>query len=347
MDTRMYLKDSNGIDITDQSYNLCGGNNCWVPEVCTTSHAETIVMKKLSPDQYRLELFAVNINTSNPFQVHINCGDFSNLTRIWDSYHCDDPTPLLSDTSTSYMGCNSSITAHLSCGETKTFVFWLFQEDNVVFETCGSNIDTRLYLYNASENTNAKIREEMQTQSINQCDGDDCHWTTVNNRYCDSRKYPESETIPMRNLPAGVYYLDLSAWSSNEYGEYNLQIHCGVDLTEPCNGTLPHCNYVQLGIVQGELKELPYPFDEYVQDGAVYPIGYCFEIKGISFSFRFKSVTGRVFLQTFDGSNTCSMYLYDTATYSTMNTYSNISGMVFVFVFQPFVVVRDYYVMIQ
>ena len=345
LDTIMFLKNSDGIDITAQSWNFCDGDNCDVPEICLASNSETLLMKDLPPDQYRLELSAF-YNSSDSFQVNVSCGDFSELMSGWDQYHCDDPDASLSDPSSSFILCDASLSGHLTCGERKRFTFWLFEEDNVVFETCGSNFDTKLYLYNAS--TDNKVGEMIHGQSINNCvGGEDCKWTTVLNRYCDHDTYPQSETIPMMNLPVGLYYLDLSSWWNNVYGEYNLGIHCGVEMPEPFNGTLDHCNYVHLGTLQGQLEELPYPFNESIQDGAVYPIGYCHDIKGIFCSFRFMSSSGRVYLQTFDQSNTCSMYHYQTASYSTINTYSNISGMVFVFVFKPFVVVRDYYVMIH
>ena len=182
---------------------------------------------------------------------------------------------------------------------TKAFVFWLFEEDNVVFETCGSNFDTKLYLYNASDT-------KVHGQSINNCHfGDACYWTTVHNVYCDHDTYPKAETIPMMNLPAGLYSLDLFPWSANVYGEYNLSIHCGVEMPEPFNGTLDQCNYVQLGTLQGDLKELSYPFNESVQDGAVYPIGYCYHIKGIPYSFQFECGGSGVWLRTFEQSKTC------------------------------------------
>ena len=329
IDTTMSLKNSKGIDITNQSRNLCDGNNCWVQEICIPGHAETIVMKDLPPDQYRLELSAVD-NSSDTFAVNVSCGDFSNLTSLWDAYHCDDPDPSLFDPSDTIIGCDMSISGHFTCGETKTFVFWLFEEDNVVFETCGSTFDTILYLYNASD---TKVGEMIHGQSINGCDdGEDCQWTTVHNVYCDHFVYPQSEVIPMMNLPAGLYYLDISSWWTNVYGEYNLGIHCGVEMAVSFNGTLDQCNYVQLGTLQGELKKLPYPFNESIQDGAVYPVGYCYHIKGITSSFEFTSgATGRIYLQTFDGSNICLKYNHDTRSNAKRESYSNISGMAFCF----------------
>ena len=98
LDTEMYLENSDGIDITSESYNFCDGDNCWVPDICRFTRAETLVMKDLPPDQYRLELFP-KYNDSDSFQVNVSCGDFSNLTSIWDAYHCDDPDPSLSDPS--------------------------------------------------------------------------------------------------------------------------------------------------------------------------------------------------------------------------------------------------------
>ena len=329
LNTVMYLKNSKGMDITNQSYNFCDADDCYASEICLFTRAETMVMKDLPPDQYRIELSTVD-NSSDPFRVNVSCGDFSNLTSIWDPYHCDDPDASLSDSSDTIIGCDMSISGHLTCGETKTFVFLLFEEDNVVFETCGSDFDTKLYLYNASD---TKVGEmihvvQIQRQSINGCDADDCHWTSVFNLFCDGDEYPKSETIPMMNLPAGVYYLNLFSWSQYVYGEYNLGIHCDVEMPEPFNGTLDHCNYVQLGTLQGELKKLPYPFNESIQDGAVYPIGYCHHIKGIPYSFRFEcTASGGIQLRTWENTKLCAFIAYNGVSDIVQNDYMNTSGM--------------------
>ena len=331
MDTIMYLKNSNGVDVTNQSYNLCDGDNCWVSEVCTRDRAETIVMKNLRPDQYRLELSALD-NSSDPFRVNVSCGDFSNLTSLWDPYHCLDPNASLSDPTIAFIGCNDSISGHITCEETKTFVFWLEQEDNVVFDNCGSTFDTKLYLYDSTNEYLKRHSNTIQKQSINACDGDDCHWTTANNRYCDGHEYPQSETIPMMNLPAGLYYLDLLAYSGTLHGEYRFRVHCGVQMPEPCNGTLDHCNYVQLGTLKGRLKKLPYPFNESIHDDAIYPIGYCYDNHvddELLYSFQFGcGATGGAYLQTYEKSSSCKFKVFSDGIVK-QTEYLNISGMIY------------------
>ena len=199
-----------------------------------------------------------------------------------------------------------------------------------MFETCGSDFDTKLYLYNTSE---TKVGEmihvvQIQKQSINGCDADDCHWTSVFNLFCDGDEYPKSETIPLMNLPAEVYFLDLSSWRTNVYGEYNLEIHCDVEMPESFNGTLDHCNYVQLGTLQGDLKELSYPFNKSIQDDAVHPIGYCHHIIGISYSFEFVcTASGGIQLRTWENTKNCEFIRIYGGEDIVQNDYLNTSGM--------------------
>ena len=129
----------------------------------------------------------------------------------------------------------------------------------------------------------------------------------------------------MTNVPAGLYYLDLSSWWTNVYGEYDLAIHCGVEIAESFNGTLDHCNYVRLGTLREELMALPSPFNGSIQDDAIYPIGYCHRTEDKHNSFEFGcDATGGVYLTTYDESAGCNLERM-----VKQKQYYNISGMVY------------------
>ena len=90
------------------------------------------------------------------------------------------------------------------------FQFINNQTQDVTFTDCESTFDPKLFLYDSDGNA-------IQSQSTNNCDGDDCYDTSICS--IDYR-----ETFTMSNLPVGLYELKLQPYSDG--GDYNINITC-------------------------------------------------------------------------------------------------------------------------
>ena len=98
-----------------------------------------------------------------------------------------------------------------------TFEFVNDQIQDVTFSNCDSDFDTTLYLYDSDEN-------EIQSQSTNQCDGDDCSDYSV----CTASL---RETFTMSGLAEGTYELKLQPYSNG--GDYVVEAICGSSTPAP------------------------------------------------------------------------------------------------------------------
>merc|ERR1719204_1474472 len=151
------------------------------------------------------------------------CGGADNdCTECPDSFGGDDtyePTtdPTIQPATTSEpaaLECDLPRTGQIESGEYLYFSFENSIERDVSFSTCFSSIDTTLFLFDANGNA-------IQSQSTNQCNGDDCHDESV---ILFSNCADRTETFTMRSLPIGHYELRLHPYGSG--GSYVLRAAC-------------------------------------------------------------------------------------------------------------------------
>lgn len=96
----------------------------------------------------------------------------------------------------------------------RSFAVMNNNEQDVLFTNCDSDFDTTLYLYNA-------YSYEIQDESTNYCDGDDCEDDTSYS--CSSGN---KETFKMSSLSTGTYKVVLAPFSSGS-GNWALEVQCG------------------------------------------------------------------------------------------------------------------------
>jgi len=102
--------------------------------------------------------------------------------------------------------CDVPVGGYIDEGESIIFAFNNTDANYTLFSTCGSTMDTQLYLLDESGN-------EIQSQATNGCDGDDCEDSDYNGDFeCGS--LTETFTI---YLDVGVYYVKLQPFDGGEY----------------------------------------------------------------------------------------------------------------------------------
>ena len=122
---------------------------------------------------------------------------------------------------TATIECNETLNG--SIGHSHDSVSYMFENDvvqSVSFTDCGTAFDPTLFLIDSAGN-------EIQDQSTNNCDGDDC----IDPKYHCQDKL--RETFTMEHLTVGTYTVQLAPYSSNSSGgNWSLAIYCAVAPTE-------------------------------------------------------------------------------------------------------------------
>ena len=85
------------------------------------------------------------------------------------------------------------------------------EEQDVTFTNCNSQFDTIMFLYTSGN--------AIQSQSTNDCDGDDC----TDTNYCNTTF---RETFTMSRLEPDDYTLILMPYSSDSMGDYEITVFC-------------------------------------------------------------------------------------------------------------------------
>jgi len=202
-DTMLFLADSNGVDIQRQSTNHCGGDDCYDPELCSTSGRETFTMSDLEIGSYTLRLTSHGSGGGGDWSLTVQCQAASPT---------ENPPP------------TSAPTAPIECGQTLTgsvgnrpdslsVAFENDQIQSVTFSNCDSTFDTTMFLADSNG-------ADIQQQSTNHCDGDDCH----DPEFC---RTSYRETFTMSHLQVGSYTMRLIPYS--EGGDWSLTVLCEVD----------------------------------------------------------------------------------------------------------------------
>merc|ERR1719295_2542386 len=105
---------------------------------------------------------------------------------VYDDYHCMDDNAVSPSSSTySMIGCNQSVSGHLTCGETKYFLFHLADDDNVVITNCDTHFDSTMHIYSMLTH-----HDMTKLLTVNQCDGDFCPYPP----YCIDPMHVDTET---------------------------------------------------------------------------------------------------------------------------------------------------------
>ena len=113
------------------------------------------------------------------------------------------------------IGCDETRNGTLESHETLYFNFKNLAEQSVTFTNCDSDFDTVMYLKDAEGN-------KIQSQSRNQCDGDQCY----DEAYVCAVN--DKETFTMEMLDIGNYVLELGTVSDG--GTFDVQILCNTTL---------------------------------------------------------------------------------------------------------------------
>lgn len=111
------------------------------------------------------------------------------------------------------IGCGDVQSGYMGYDGSVTFEFVNSNQQDVFFTNCHSDFDTTFYLYDYRG-------YEIQDQSTNNCDGDDCSDSSY---YCSSST---RESFIMSSLSAGTYELVLAPYSS-DYGSWEIEVICG------------------------------------------------------------------------------------------------------------------------
>ena len=197
-DTTMYLKDSSGDNIQEQSFNECDGDDCYEYIYCaanSTENTETFTMDPLSPGTYTVELGTYSW-AQGTFVVEVVC-NMSDHTA--DAIQYD-------------IQCGETMTGNLSYPETVSLNFTNPQQQDVVFTKC----ETAFKTGNGYDiNTTLSIKNSrgiyVQNQTTNNCDGTDCNevWCTHSSNV---------NTLAIDSLAAGQYEVEIMPQYDHAHG---------------------------------------------------------------------------------------------------------------------------------
>jgi len=113
--------------------------------------------------------------------------------------------------------CGDSLSGYIYTSSLSvTFLFNNTEDQDVTFTNCHSDFDTTLHLYDDRG-------YELNDESVNYCDGDDCTGPT-NSAYCSDDGL--TETFTMANLDVGTYTLELEAYGSYLTGAWYFEVIC-------------------------------------------------------------------------------------------------------------------------
>ena len=114
--------------------------------------------------------------------------------------------------------CGNTLSGSINYNpDSVTFEFVNDQQQDVTFTDCNSDFDPTLYLYDSNGNA-------IQSQSTNNCDGDDCDDYSI--CYTSVR-----ETFTMASLAVGTYELELIPYSYG--GWYEVEVICASNTPAP------------------------------------------------------------------------------------------------------------------
>jgi len=89
-DTKLFLEDSNGLDIQHRSTNRCDGDDCCDPNYCSTRYRETFTMSDLEVGSYALRLTPYGRGGSWSLTAHCEVDGRSQIASAFDAVDTDE-----------------------------------------------------------------------------------------------------------------------------------------------------------------------------------------------------------------------------------------------------------------
>ena len=147
------------------------------------------------------ELYSIYFISS---ALSVHCISFPISIRFYSIHY-------VSDNYVPSLQCGSTMTGTVTSSWGVIMTFQNVLEQSVTFTNCNSQFDTKMYLYTSGI--------EIQSQSTNACDGDDC----TDSNYCNTTF---RETFTMSRLDPDNYTLILMPFSSDSMGDYEITVFC-------------------------------------------------------------------------------------------------------------------------